>query len=42
MLIQVITKPPLHCEVLFISLLLLVMLIVLEHIYCTILRVAPA
>lgn len=44
MLVQVITKPPLHLEVLFISLLLLVIVLLIENliIYWIILSVAPA
>ena len=44
MLVQVITKPPLHLEVLFISLLLLVIVLLIENviIYWIIFSVAPA
>ena len=42
LLFCVLTKPPLHLEVLFISLSVLVFYIMMEHIYWIILRVAPA
>lgn len=39
---SILTKPPLHLEVLFISLLMLISVIFLECTYWIIFRVAPA